>query len=229
MRGKNLSWFLILGAVISGLSAQAQASPVSPSYLYTNVPTKVLIVDGRDSDSSVSLRFWLSTPSRAAFDFGFMHNNAYVSMMGEYRTQGDYTFLGGSLVDFALRNYGSDRLFGTTDDFIYRLSDNAGYVRQHYFAPIDPSHSSHPAVTTNYFQNLGLSWDLDLDGYFNAHALLEFKGSPYDGMMSSCLSGGPSPCPGEVTPVPVPGAIWLLGSGLIALTASLRRRRLAAN
>lgn len=227
MRGNNLSRCLILGTVIGSLSfSPAQASTVSPSELYVNDPAKVLIVDGTDANSSVSLRFWLSTPSRAAYDFGFMDDGLYVSMTGASRTQGRYTFMGGDVVDFALRNYGSDGSFGTSDDLIYRISDAAGYAQQHYFAPIRPSRSRNPVVTSNYYQGLGLSWDLDLDGHYNAHTLIEFLSSKYDGMRPAPNAPVYCPIPTEIpTPVPAPAALWLFGSGLVALTAALRRNR----
>ncbi len=122
------------------------------------------MVDGTDNNSNVSIRFWLSAPSRAAFDFGFMDDSAYVSITNESRTQGQYSFLGGNIVDFALRNFGSDGLFGTSDDMLYRISDSAGYAQQHYFASINPSNASSPGVTQTYFQDLSLNCDLNLNG-----------------------------------------------------------------
>lgn len=231
MRGiKLLQWLISIGAIHVGLSFNAaQASSVPLSELYINDPLKVQMVDDTDRNSSVSIRFWLSTPSRAAFDFGFMSNDSYISMTGKPRARGRYTFAGGDLVDFALRNYGSDRLFGTSDDLIYRISDSAGYAQQHYFAPVNPSRSRNPGVTQAYFQNLSLSWDLNLDGDFVAHTLIKFRRSPFDGMMPAMVAGpGPGPVPNEVpAPVPVPAALWLFGSGLLGLAAFARRSKVS--
>jgi len=231
MSGRKLFQLLASsGLVVGGLSLNAvHAASVPPSEQYINSPATVLMVDGTDNNSSVSIRFWLSTPSRAAFDFGFMDDSAYVSITNQSRTQGQHSFLGGDSVDFALRNFGSDGLFGTSDDMLYRISDSAGYARQRYFAPINPSHASDPGVTQAYFQDLSLNWDLNLNGQFDAHTLIEFATSKYDGMMPS-TSAGPvyCPIPNEVpTPVPVPAALWLFGSGLIALAATVRRTRRA--
>lgn len=226
MRCNNLSRCLVLGAVMSASFASAQASSVSPSEMYINDPAKVLMVDGKDDNASVSIRFWLSTPSRAAFDFGFMDDGAYVSITNGSRTQGQHTFLGGDIVDFTLRNFGIDHLFGTSDDVLYRISDSATYARQHYFAPINPSKSSNPVTSQGYFQDLGLSWDLNLNGEFDAHTLIEFMTSKYDGMRPASVGPVYCPIPNEgPTPVPVPAALWLFGSGLIMLTAASRRKR----
>jgi len=205
---------IITVAISSGFSTHAvQASSVSPSELFINDPTQVLMVDGKDRDSNVSIRVWLDTPKRSALDFGFISNDNFLSITGKSRKKSNYTFTGGSIVDFALRSKGSDGLFGTSDDLIYRLSDSAGYASQHYFAAIDPAKSRHPAVTEPYYQKLSLGWDLNLDGLVDTRVMLKITSNKYDGMM-------PAP-----TAVSLPGASWLLGSGLAVLGVTVRRRK----
>lgn len=218
MRSNKLFQTLVSSsAVVCGLSiADVLASSVSPAELFVNDPARVLMVDGSDRYSNVTIQVRLDTPDRSAFDFGFMNSNTYIPITGKSRTRGGYTFAGGSIVDFALRNKGTDGLFGTSDDLIYRLSDSAGYAEQHYFAPIKPAKSRHPAVSSFYFHDLGLSWDLNLDGTFDAHALLEIRGSKYDGMMPAPMA------------VSIPTTSWLLGSGLAVLGVTVRRRKRTA-
>lgn len=205
---------VFIGVVCCGFpGAAALASSVSyPTEVYVTESSGVLMIDGKDRHSEVKIKVRLDAPQRSAFDFGFMNDGLYVPMTGKSHTRGGYTFASGTVVDFALRNSGVDRLFGTADDLVYHLSDSANYAQQTYFKSVMSSKSRNPTVTQDYFRDLLLSWDLDLDGKPDVHTLLEFKRGKYDGMM---------PAPAAV---PLPAALWLFGSGLLGLALTARHR-----
>ena len=214
MRKRQFLKSVLIGAVCCGFPGTAVlASSVSiPTEVLVAESSRVLMVDGKDRHSKVKIKVRLDVPQRSVFDFGFMNDGLYVPMTGKSHTSGSYTFAGGTVVDFALRNRGVDHLFGTPDDLVYRLSDSANYALQTYFKAVKSSKSRNPTVTQVYFQDLRLSWDLDLDGKPDVHSLLEFKRGKYDGMM---------PAPAAV---PLPAALWLFGSGLLGLGLTVRHR-----
>ncbi len=214
---KTVRFLILAGAAIGALSSPATwASTVWPSDLSVTGPGMVLMVDGTDRNASVKLRIRLDTPDRAEFDFGFMNNDTFVSITRPgRRARGNYTFAGGALVDFTLRNWGTDHQFGTADDLLYRLSDSTDYANQDYFSPIPASKSRHAAISDPYFRELRLDWDLNHDGVADVRTWIDTRGGRYDGMMPAPMA------------VPLPATTWLFGSGLLALAATLRRRQRA--
>jgi len=203
---------VVIGAAICVfLLTPVLASSVSAtSGLFVNDPSKILMVDGADRNSTVTIGARLGSPDRATFDFGFMDASLYVPITSESCTKGTYTFPGNSNIDFALRNKGTDGLFGTADDLIYRQSDSANYAQEHYFSAVKPYKSRKSGNTQVYFRDLRLSWDLDHDGKPDARTLIEIRGGRYDGMLP------------VATAVPLPAAMWCFGSGLLGLAAVVR-------
>ena len=199
---------------LKGIAAPAAGvlllvGPLSSAYALTvNGPGTVLMIDGIDSNVTVKINATDSTFPLGAFDFGFVTGSSYTRITS---INGSYTFNGGDIVDFALRNRGVDTMFGTADDLIYSISNPLDYANQTYRWSVDPSFSQNPVVSSPYYRSLLLSWDLDLNGVADTgfDFLVAAPISSYDGVM----------------PVPLPAAAWLLGSGLFGLGAFMRRYR----
>ena len=206
MRTRN-NW--LKGITAPAVGMLLLASPLSSAYALTvNTPGSVLMIDGTDSNITVNITAIDGTLSLAAYDFGFVTGSSYTKITS---TSGSYIFNGGDIVNFALRNRGTDSIFGTTDDLIYDIANPLDYANQTYSLPIDPSFSRNPVVSGPYYRSLLLTWDLNRNGIvdtgFNLVATTPLIS--YDGM----------------TPVPLPAAAWLLGSGLLSVGAFMRRRR----
>jgi len=183
--------------------------------LSVNDPLPVVMIDGADRNSSVKLKVRVASSKRSGFDFGFVNDGLYTPITGKSHVRGSITFTGGATVDFALRNWGPDHLFGTADDLVYRLSDGADYAQQYYFDSAKSSQlfqSRNPRITFGDFQELRLDWDLNQDGKTDVETWIGVKRNRYDAMAPAAA------------PVPVPSTMWLFGSGLVVLATVLRRR-----
>ena len=174
-------------------------------------PLSVMMIDGADRNSTVKVKVRIDHPKKSGFDFGFVGGASYTPITGKSRVRGSYIFAGGAVVDFALRNWGSDHVFGTADDHVYSLSDGAS--RQYYFAPVVSSRYRDPKATPGDFQELRIDWDPDHDGKTDLETWIEVKRSRYDGIVPA------------IAPVPVPSTMWLFGSGLLGLAGALMRRK----
>ena len=90
-------------------------------------------------------------------------------------------------------------------------------------APVDPSPSDNPEVVQTDQDRL--SWELDLNSQRDERIPIESRESPRDEGLAAIITD-PALCPAP-TPVPLPAAIWLLGSGLLALSVAVRRRKIS--
>jgi len=209
-RLRHLSILTVGGALLCN-SPWVLASFV-PCAILEDQPGLVLMIDGQDLNTSVA--FEIAGRSRGAgLDFGFMTGNTFSPLGNGWHQKESRVFAGGAMVDFAVRSMGADKRFGTSDDQIFRLSDPAHYANQYYSGAISPWKSVDPAQAGTSYRNLTMLWDVDHDGVTDLKITLHTRNA-HDGMHFVV----------PPTSVPLPAAVWLLGTGLAGLTALARRR-----
>lgn len=206
----SFCWFAFVVGLLSLFASPAVFATMVPSPV-TGGSGEILMIDGTDRGSSVTVGFDFAGRNRLGLQFGFVSGDIFNVLAGARGGYGTKTFAGGTIVDFAVRSKGSDGRFGTADDGIFRLSD-ALYVSEYFSDPVKASKSRHPKVTNTYYETLRLVWDINRDGIRDLTVILNTRN--YDGMQSV-----------PATPVPVPAAAWLLGSGLVGLAGVARRKR----
>lgn len=180
--------------------------PAVASALDVAGPGLAMIIDGNDPGDHVATFNIDATMRPRDYDFGFVDASGFTPIAlnpsGPASLFGSYTFDGGTLVDFALRN--------NTSGSIYSIADPNDYANQIYLDPIDPSFSSHPPVSFTYYNTLVLQWDLDNNGSTDAGFTITSAVDPHDGFAPA--------------PVPIPASLFLFGSGIISLIGLARTR-----
>lgn len=193
---------LVLAPLLFVGNVQAASIPCE---LVINQPGLVYMAAGKGQDAlaglQVSGRWWRS----AGYQFGYVDDGMFAPIINGNGTQGMLTFQDGALVDFALRNKGGDGIFGTMDDTLFRLGDASRFATQIYSDPLSGS-------SANY-RKLTLLWDINSDQMTDLTVSLKSTRGAGMHFVASPAS------------VPVPAALWLLGSGIVGLTAFLRRRK----
>ena len=188
-------------AAVAGL--MLLVSPLSSAFALTvTSPGPVLMIDGvGDNNTTVQITTLDATFPISEYQFGFLTGGGFTSITS--LLDWTYTFNGGDVVDFALREIASDT--------VYDIANPLDYANQIYSLSIDPSNSQNPVVTSPYYHALTIAWDLNHDGY--ADPGFGFAITPI------VTNDGMAP-----TVVPLPAAAWLFGSGLLGLGALARRR-----
>lgn len=202
---------VLVPLLLAGNAAQAAGIP---SEVVMNQPGMVYMATGKGQDTLVSLQVSGQWSSSAGYQFGYVGGSIFSPIINGDGTKRNLTFQNGTSVDFAVRNKGVDGIFGTGDDAFFKLSDASGYATQVYSDPISRKGSN--AGNPTDYSKLTLRWDFNGDRINDLTVLL--KSTTCDTGMHFVAS---------TTPVPVPAALWLLGSGIAGLAAFLRRRKTA--
>ena len=203
MKDRRALLALLIGFLLSIAPGQALAD------LVVNSPGLVLMIDGTDHNPGVATFNIDLTLPLPMYDFGFVSGNVFTPIAlapnGPDSLFGTYTFSGGSLVNFALRN--------DQTSTIYTIADPADYANQIYTIPIDPSHSVNPVVPYTYYNTLAIQWDLDGNGFNplrDAGLTLTSAVNPYDGMAPA--------------PVPIPTSMLMFSTGLVGFVGMTWQR-----
>lgn len=211
MNGKNcfrISSLVVAPLLFVATVAHAASIPI-PSQVVINQPGMVYMATGEDQNTLVALQVSGLWPRSLGYQFGYVGNSVFSTIINGNGTKQNLSFQAGTSVNFAVRNKGDDGMFGTTDDVLFKLTDATGYTTQLYSNPLKGSNTGNPAD----YSKLTLQWDFNGDAVNDLTVFL--KASTCDGLHFAA-----SP-----TPVPVPAALWLLGSGFAGLTVFLRRRK----
>ena len=129
--------FILLFLTLFLAAGSAWALPMT----MTTSSSRVQMIDGT-GDDNLTVDVFISDTS-ANSSFGYIGSgNSFHEILGNF-----YSFTGGSVVDFAIRDSASN---------ITRASE--GTAEMVFSAPKDWSYSENPVVPTDYWQNLTISW-----------------------------------------------------------------------
>jgi hypothetical protein len=167
-----------------------------------NYGTRVLLVDGND-DTNVEV----GLSSADVWDGYYLKYSVNNGSWVDVKDFGYDLFTGGDVLDFALvGSGGSAEFYVLSEDKI----DDGFSATMTFLGELDPSNAQQPIMDSPYYKDLFITWDVESYGitWSNSFTLTGWGQGSNDG----------------VAPVPEPGTLLLLGSGLIGL-AYLKRRK----
>ena len=177
--------------------------------------TKILLVDGTDPGSTVDLQS--TDVEYDGYHLKYSLNGGGWSNVTDGWWNSDQ-FEGGGVLDFALDGQNTNEFYILSDD-----ENNVNFsATMRFVLDIEPSQAQQPEMTTSYFRNVFITWNIGETGtttYSNSLALASgsfWAGDDRSDGVTHILAS---------TPVPEPGTMIILGTCLLCLGGAASRKK----